>query len=218
MIEAVVFDMDGVIVDSEPVWQEARVDLVMAHGREWTNEDGDACRGRSSQEWSTRLSGRIDGALSPPAVFDEVLQRMISSYNAGLPLFPGAVEAIEEVATKYPVAVASGSPRDLIDLVLERSGLRRILSDVGYGDEAKRGKPAPDVYLGVLSRLGLSPSRSVGVEDSESGLRSVLSAGMEAVAVVSPDYQLPEDLVASTALQVGRLSDLSLPVLESAVA
>lgn len=217
MIEAVVFDMDGVIVDSEPVWQEVRVALVSDYDRVWTDQDGDACRGRSSEEWSARISERIEEKLSPDEVFAEVLNRMLSAYEATLPLFPGAVDAIYQVATGYPVAVASGSPSPLIGLVLERSSLREVCSAVGYGDEVEHGKPAPDVYLDVLGRMGASPSSAIGVEDSESGLRSVLSAGMHAVAVVSADYRLPDDLVERTVLQLRSLGDLTLPILESAV-
>lgn len=218
MIEAVVFDMDGVVVDSEPVWQKARVDLVDSYGRVWTDQDGDACRGRSSEEWSTRISERIGRELTPEEVFKEILRRMISAYEVQLPLFPGAIDAIERIATKYPVAVASGSPRDLIDRVLDRSGLSRVCSAVGYGDEVECGKPAPDVYLDVLDRMGVTPSNAIGVEDSESGLRSVAAAGMHAVAVVSADYQLPDDLVAKPSLQVQHLRDLTLQTLESAFA
>jgi HAD superfamily hydrolase (TIGR01509 family) len=215
MIDAVVFDMDGVIVDSEPVWQQVRVELVGDHGQAWTTADGDACRGRESREWSARISQRIRGALTPQEVFDEVLMRMIAAYEEVLPVFPGAVEAIETIGQEYAVAVASGSPRALVDLVLGRTGLNRLSATVGYGDEVGRGKPAPDVYLGVLDRMGVAPERAVGVEDSVSGLESVLSAGMHAIAIVSPGYHLPQEIVARAALRLSRLGDLTLPMLES---
>lgn len=159
MIEAVVFDMDGVIIDSEPVWQQVRVDLIGERGGVWTERDGDDTRGRSSEVWSARISERLGGALSPQEVFDEVLERMVTSYESRLPLFPRVVEAIERIAANYTVAVASGSPNVLIDLVLEKSNLHRAAAAVGYGDRVPAGKPAPDIYLDVLERLGVDPTR-----------------------------------------------------------
>lgn len=214
MIEAVVFDMDGVIIDSEPVWQQVRVDLIGERGGVWTDRDGDDTRGRSSEVWSARISERLGGALSPEEIFDEVLERMATSYESSLPLFPGAVEAIGRIAENYTVAVASGSPNVLIDLVLEKSSLQRVAAAVGYGDRVSAGKPAPDIYLDVLERLGVEPTRAVGVEDSESGLRSVQSAGMHSIAVVSPDYQLPADVLDRTAVRIEGLDDLTTSLID----
>lgn len=213
MIEAVVFDMDGVIVDSEPVWQEARIDLIGEHGGVWTERDGDDTRGRASEVWANSISERLEGALTPEEVFAEILQRMVARYEERLPVFAGAVEAIQGVADAYTVAVASGSPNVLIDLVLEKSGLDQVAAAVGYGDEMPRGKPAPDVYLDVLNRLDVDSSRSVGVEDSESGLMSVQAAGMHSIAVVSPEYRLSGDVLGPTALQIERLEDLTVPMI-----
>lgn len=214
MIEAVVFDMDGVIIDSEPVWQQVRVDLIGERGGVWTDRDGDDTRGRSSEVWSASVSERLGGALSPEEVFDEVLERMAASYQERLPLFPGAVEAIERIAAKYTVAVASGSPNALIDLVLDKSGLRAVASAVGYGDRVPSGKPAPDIYLDVLERIGVDPTRAVGVEDSESGLRSVQTAGMHSIAVVSSDYRLPEEVLGRTAVRIERLDELTASMID----
>jgi HAD superfamily hydrolase (TIGR01509 family) len=213
MIEAVVFDMDGVIVDSEPVWQQARIDLIGEHGRVWTGRDGDDTRGRASEVWANRLSERLESAMTPQEVFAEILQRMVARYEERLPLFAGAVDAIQRVANAYTVAVASGSPNVLIDLVLSKSGLDQVTAAVGYGDEMPRGKPAPDVYLDVLNRLDVDPSRSVGVEDSESGLMSVQAAGMHSMTVVSPEYRLSGDVLGPTALQIERLEELTVPMI-----
>lgn len=215
MIEAVVFDMDGVIVDSEPVWQEVREDLVHSHGSDWTKEDGDSCRGVSSDVWSTRISDRLGGALTPGEVFADVIGRMSSAYEAAVPFFPGAVEAMERIAMEYRIAIASGSPNVLIDLVVAHSGLQDRFAAVGYGDEVDRGKPSPDIYLRVLERMGVRSSDAVGVEDSLAGLRSVRAAGMHAVAVASPGYRLPADLIEQTALQLPSLADLTVPMIAS---
>jgi HAD superfamily hydrolase (TIGR01509 family) len=214
-IEAIVFDMDGVIVDSEPIWQEARVDLVREHGGAWTDTDGDATRGLGSAVWAARIAEHLDETVTPDEVFAEVLRRMISSYRERLPLFPGAVEAIERLAGDYTVAVASGSPNVLIDVVLSESGLDRVCSAVGYGDEMPRGKPAPDIYLDVLRRIDVPASRAVGVEDSESGLVAVQSAGMYSVAVVSPGYVLSPEVIAGTSLQIGGLDELTVSLIEA---
>jgi HAD superfamily hydrolase (TIGR01509 family) len=214
MIEAVIFDMDGVIIDSEPVWQQVRVDMMGERRGVWTARDGDDTRGRSSEVWSARLSERLGGELTPEEVFAHVLERMDASYRASLPLFPGAVGAIERIATNYTVAVASGSPNVLIDLVLEQSGLDRVAVAVGYGDEMPNGKPAPDIYLDVLDRLGVDPSRAVGVEDSESGLESVQAAGMHSIALVSPGYQLSGDVLGRTTVQIERLEELTVSMID----
>lgn len=214
MVRAVVFDMDGVIIDSEPVWQEVRVAFVGEYGEEWSQADGEACRGRESEVWSAMISDRIGNALGADEVFTEILSRMVDSYDRELPLFPGAVETIERVAGEYRVAVASGSPNVLIDVVLRRSGLDRVCSAVGYGDEVPRGKPAPDVYLNVLEQLDVPPRDAVGVEDSEAGLRAVLAAGMQAIAILSPDYVLPDEMLARTAVRLASLPELTLSTLE----
>jgi mannitol-1-/sugar-/sorbitol-6-/2-deoxyglucose-6-phosphatase len=211
MIEAVVFDMDGVIIDSEPVWQQVRVDLVTEHGAIWTDADGDACRGSESEVWSTMVSMRLGGLMTPNEVFDEILARMAASYKHHLPLFDGAVETIERVALEHRVAVASGSPRVLVDLVLATSGLDRVTEAVGCGDEVERGKPAPDIYLDVLERMGVEPRRSVGVEDSVAGLTAVLAAGMHAIAVVSPGYEIPYEILERTDARLDSLADLTIP-------
>lgn len=215
MIEAVVFDMDGVIVDSEPVWQRVRVDLMDEHGAEWTGADGDGCRGVASAVWSSRMAARLDAAMSAEDVFSNVLERMVVAYAHRLPLFPGAVEAIERIATRYTVAVASGSPRELVDFVLDGSGLTRLCAAVAYGDEVRRGKPAPDIYIDVLEKIHVAPSHAVGVEDSESGLRSLHAAGMQSIAVVAPDYALPPDILALTAATIDGLGDLTLSVIDA---
>lgn len=215
VIETVVFDMDGVIIDSEPVWQQVRVDLVGEHGGTWTDRDGDATRGLASEVWASRIAEHLGSKVTPDEVFAEVLRRMVVSYQENLPLFPGAVETINTLALDYPVAVASGSPNVLIDVVLAESGLDQVFAAVGYGDETPRGKPAPDIYLGVLSRLGIAPSRSVGVEDSEAGLTAVVTAGMHPIAVIAPDYTPPPELLARTALQINSLSELTADLIAS---
>lgn len=216
-IEAVVFGMDGVIVDSEPVWQSVRVDLVSDLGGVWTAADGDECRGRPPDVWSRLIANRVQEAMTPDEVFAEVLNRMVSAYEQQLPLFPGAVEAISSIATRYTVAVASGSPNELIDTVLRESGLDSICAAVGYGDQVEEGKPAPDIYLEVLRRLDVQPQYALGVEDSIAGLTSVQTAGMHSVAVVTPECPLPEDVVRQTAIQISQLAHLTAQMIEAIV-
>jgi HAD superfamily hydrolase (TIGR01509 family) len=215
VIRTVVFDMDGVIIDSEPVWQTARAAVADAIEREWSDADSDRCRGLSSSAWSEQMAARFGHTLSAETIYDLVIERMVAIYDRDLPVFPGAVEAIERIADRYDVAIASGSPRALIDLALDRTGLRRRCVAVGYGDEVERGKPAPDIYLDVMRTIGAAPSHSVGIEDSINGLRSVQAAGMHSVAVTTPGYQLPDDILAKTAAQVDHLADLHVSVIEA---
>lgn len=214
-IEAVVFDMDGVIVDSEPVWQRIREELVADLGGTWTSTDGDRCRGRPSEVWSTMISRRVGGAMNPDEVFEEVLSRMMSSYEWRLPLFPGAIESIISISEEYTIAVASGSPSGLIDTVLERSGLDSVCAAIGYGDNVAEGKPAPDIYLDVLQLLEVEPSRAVGVEDSLAGLQAVQAAGMQSVAVVAPGYSLPLGVLKNTQARVNGLGELTVGIIDA---
>jgi len=206
-IRAVIFDMDGVLVDSEPVWHRSRVELTAAYGKTWNEELQRACMGRSTVEWAEIMCERIPLPMSVPGVIEEMRGRMVAAYQRHLPVLPGAVEAVRRMAGAYPVALASGSMSALVDHVLAATGLDLVIPVVVYGDTVPRGKPAPDIYLEAARRLGIAPADCVGVEDSANGLRSLRAAGMRAIAVPSPDYPLPEVVLA--------LADRRLATLES---
>ena len=193
MIEAVIFDLDGVLIDSETVWNSAREQLVRERGGTWREEATREMMGMSSVEWSRFIADELGVELSPEQISDDVVELMAERYRERLPLIPGAVEAVERLAAVYPLAVASSSNRPLIDAVLELSGLARNFRATVSSEEVASGKPAPDVYLEAARRLGVSPDRCAAVEDSTNGLRAAASAGMRVVAVPNREFPPSEE-------------------------
>jgi len=187
-IDAVVFDLDGVIVDSEHVWDEARESLAKERGGRWHAGAQRDMMGMSSLEWSRYMHDVIGLAEPPDEISAEVVRRLEAIYRQELPLFPGAAEAVEGLAARWPLAVASSSNRPLIDLVLDLSGLARLFAATVSSEEVPRGKPAPDVYEEAARRLGVQPGRCAAVEDSESGICSAKAAGMRVIAIPNPRY------------------------------
>lgn len=207
-IEAVVFDLDGVIIDTEGVWEEVRREYVREHGREFLPDSQTSMMGMSTPEWSRHLA--VDVGVDRPAeqVAAEVLARMAERYRADLPLIPGSVEAVRRIAAAYPVALASSSARILIDQVLDTAGLTGVFRVTRSTEEVPRGKPAPDVYESVVAELGLTPAVCAAVEDSSNGLRSAAAAGLAVVCVPHGVYPPAPDALAKADLVVTSLRDL----------
>jgi HAD superfamily hydrolase (TIGR01509 family) len=204
---AVVFDMDGVLVDSEPLWMRARKDLVQAAGGRWIAEAETAMMGISSDRWSAYMRDRL-GMQSYTAehIRDEVINRMIDLYREHVPLLPGARAAVESMASRWPLAVASGSDRVLLDTVLASTGLGSCFAATVAGDEVAVGKPDPFIYREACRRLEVDPTHCVAIEDSEAGIASGLAAGTKVVAVPRPGFlPRPETLARATVV----LSDLT---------
>ena len=192
-IEAVVFDLDGVIVDSEHVWDEVREELARERGGRWhAGAQGDMM-GMSSTEWSRYMHDVIGLPESPAEINAEVVQRMLARYADELPLIDGAADAIERIAASYRLAVASSSNRPLIDVVLAESGLASRFEVTVSSEEVAHGKPAPDVYLEAARLLDLAPDRCAAVEDSGNGIRAAHAAGMRVIAVPNPRFPPPVD-------------------------
>src|ERR687886_193782 len=188
MIEAVVFDLDGVIVDSEHVWDAAREALARERGGRWHERAQRDMMGMSSLEWSRYMHDVIGLHESPEEISAEVIRRLEATYREELPLIDGAPEAVARLAERWPLAIASSSNRPIIDLVLELSGLGRYFRATVSSEEVPRGKPAPDVYLEAAQRLGVEPTRCAAVEDSTNGLLAARAAGMRVVAVPNPSF------------------------------
>jgi HAD superfamily hydrolase (TIGR01509 family) len=205
--QCVVFDMDGVVVDSEPLWARARRDLVRAAGGRWLPEAETAMMGISSDRWSAYMHERLGlGHLTPDGIRHEVIDRMIALYREQVPLLPGARSAVEATADRWPLAVASGSDRVLLDTVLASSGLGRCFTATVAGDEVTEGKPAPLIYQEACRRLAAAPHDCLAIEDSSAGIESALAAGMRVVAVPRPGFE-PEPGVLARATAV--LPDLT---------
>ena len=193
MIEAVVFDLDGLLIESEEVWDEVREALAHEYGGRWSESAQRDMMGMSSPEWSRYMHETVGLVQAPEEINGLVVERMAERYRSQLPLLPGAVEAVERIATRWPLGVASSSNRALIDLVLELSGLAPRFRATVSSEEVARGKPAPDVYLEAARRLGVAPTHAAAVEDSGAGIRSASTAGMRVVAIPNRSFPPGED-------------------------
>ena len=188
MIDAVVLDMDGLLLDTEQLWDEVRENLARERGGNWSERAQSDMMGMSSPEWSRYMHDVVGLEEPPDEIADEVVRRMADRYREHLPLLPGAKEAVERLAARWPLGLASSSNRPLIDLALEVGGLAPLFSATVSSEEVERGKPAPDVYLETMRRLGVEPARVAAVEDSRSGIRSAHAAGMRVIAIPNAHY------------------------------
>ena len=214
-IEGVVFDLDGVIVDSEHVWDEARQRLAKERGGRWHDRASRDMMGMSSREWSRYMHDVIGLAESPDEINAEVVRRLVAVYREELPLLDGAVEAVEALAGRWPLGLASSSNRELIDLVLRVSGLERWFAATVSSEEVPRGKPAPDVYLEAARRLGVAAERCAAVEDSENGIRSAKAAGMRVIAIPNAQYPPAEDALAAADVVLPSVAAVTPAAVES---
>jgi HAD superfamily hydrolase (TIGR01509 family) len=209
VIEAVVFDMDGVLIDSEPVWERVRTEYIAERGGRWPAGAQDRLMGMSTGEWSAYMSRDFALALPAERVARDVIGAMAAEYRQHLPMLPGAVDTVRLLATRYRLAVASSAPKSLIEAVLDASGLRPAFEAAVSSEEVPRGKPAPDVYLEATTRLGVSPAACAAIEDSANGLRSASAAGLTVIAVPRPEYPPAADALTGVALVLGSLTELT---------
>ena len=214
MIEAVVFDLDGVIVDSEHVWDAAREVLARERGGHWHENAQTDMMGMSSTEWS-RYMHNVIGLKDPPEeISAAVVSRLEATYREELPLIDGAPEAIARLAERWPLAVASSSNRPIINLVLELSGLDRFFRVTVSSEEVQHGKPSPDVYLEAALRLGVDPEHAVAVEDSHNGILAAKAGGMRVVAIPNRRYQPGEGALAEADVVLEDISELTPEAVE----
>ncbi len=208
MISAVIFDMDGVIADTEHVWDEVREVLVADWGGTYSPVAQQAMMGMSSVEWSQYMHDELGLTQSPEEINAEVVRRMLERYRTDLPLVDGAVDVVRELAASLPLAVASSSNRPLIDAVLESAGIAECFVATVSSEEVARGKPSPDVYLEAARRLGVAPVSCVAVEDSANGIRAAAAAGMSVIAYPNRRYPPGADALALCSVVIGSLDEL----------
>ena len=212
MIEAVVFDLDGVLIQSEEVWDAVREAYVRERGGRYDDEVQRAMMGMSSTEWSRYLHEAAGIPDEPDEINAEVVRLMLAAYRDHLALIPGAVEAVRRLAARFPLGLASSSNRELIDTVLEVAGLAQYFTATVSSEEVARGKPAPDVYLEAARRLDVAPERCAAVEDSHSGIRSAKSAGMRVVAIPNASYPPDEEALTLADVAIRSLDELTVDV------
>jgi HAD superfamily hydrolase (TIGR01509 family) len=216
VIEAVVFDLDGVILDSEELWNEVREALARERGGRWSERAQADMMGMSSKEWSRYMHDMVGLEESPEEINREVVRRMRERYAERLPLVDGAVDEVKRIAAHWPLGLASSSNRELIDCALELAGLAPYFRATVSSEEVERGKPAPDVYLEAARRLGVEPSRCVAVEDSANGIRSAHAAGMAVVAIPNPAFPPPDDVLALAGVVLDSIRNLEPEVITEA--
>jgi len=215
VIDAVVFDLDGLLLDSEQVWDEVREQLTRERGGRWHEGATRDMMGMSSVEWSRYMHERL-GLPEPAAEINaEVVRRMLERYGERLPLLPGAVEAVRRLAARWPLGLASSSNRELIELALEAAGIAELFRETVSSEEVERGKPAPDVYVEAAKRLGIAPERAVAVEDSHNGILSARAAGMRVIAVPNPHFPPRPEALAEADVVLGSLAELTPDVVEA---
>ena len=208
MIEAVVFDLDGLLIDTEQLWDEVREALVHERGGRWHDQAQGDMMGMSSTEWSRYLHDEL-GLEDPPEELNRlVVERMQERYRARLPVIDGAEAAVSRLAERWRLGLASSSNRPLIDLALEMLGVADSFEATVSSEEVARGKPSPDVYLEAARRLGVSPARAAAVEDSANGIRSAKSAGMRVVAIPNRHFPPPEDVLRQADVRLESLGEL----------
>jgi HAD superfamily hydrolase (TIGR01509 family) len=213
-LEALCFDLDGVLIDSEQAWDAARRTVVAETGGEWRPDATRAMMGMSAPEWSRYLHDELGVPLAPDEINHRVVERLLAGYREGLPLLPGAVDAVKRLAARWPLGLASSANRPVIDLALDLAGLRKRFAVTVSGEEVSRGKPAPDVYLEAASKLGIDPESAAAVEDSTNGLKSASAARMMVVAVPNREFPPTQEALALADLVVRSLEELTPELLE----
>jgi HAD superfamily hydrolase (TIGR01509 family) len=209
-IQAVVFDMDGVLIDSEVIWRRVREDYAAEIGRRWTAQDQEAMMGCSTADWSARMRERLGlKDLGAAELALEIRRRVRAAFELELPLRPGAAQALTSLGRRWPLALASGSPRELVDCAMARTGFASSFRSILCGDDVAHGKPHPEIYFRTLDRLGVPAAAAVGIEDSANGLRALRAAGLWAIAAPCPEFPLPADVRALAHAEVASLEALT---------
>jgi HAD superfamily hydrolase (TIGR01509 family) len=210
MPAAIVFDMDGVLLDSEQLWDEVREDLAYERGGRWHDGAQADMMGMSSPEWSRYMHDVIGLDESPEEINAEVVERLLARYRESLPLLEGAVAAVERLSERWPLGLASSSNREVIDAALDAAGIAGRFKATVSSEEVARGKPAPDVYLEAARRLGVDARDCVAVEDSRNGIASAHTAGMHVIAIPNAHYPPSDEALASADAVIGSLAELTV--------
>ncbi|MHB8469473.1 MAG: HAD family hydrolase [Gaiellaceae bacterium] len=215
MTAAVVFDLDGVLIESEEVWDAVREAYVRERGGRYDAGIQRAMMGMSSTEWSRLLHDEAGVPDAPAEINAEVVRRMLAAYREHLPLLPGAIDAVRRIAAHFPLGLASSSNRELIDTVLRVARLAPFFQATVSSEEVARGKPAPDVYREAARKLGIAAERCTAVEDSHGGIRAAKAAGMRVVAIPNPTYPPDDEALALADVVIRSLRDLTPELLDA---
>lgn len=214
-VRAVVFDLDGVLVDTEPVWADAKREVAKDAGGRWSSAAPVAMLGMSGPEWSAYMHDDLGVPLEPDEIRRLVVAGVLRRLDEGVPLIPGADTAVAAIAGRWPVGLASSADRPVIDAALDHAGLAQFFAATLSSDEAGSGKPAPDVYLAVAARLGVPPESAVAVEDSANGLRSAKAAGMAVIGIPNPHAPVDDSVLRLADAVLGAITELTPATIEA---
>jgi HAD superfamily hydrolase (TIGR01509 family) len=209
VIDAVVFDLDGVIVDSEQVWDDVRERYALERGGAYPAGAARAMMGMSSLEWSAYMADALGVPGTPEEINAAIVGRMLERYGEAPPLIPGAAEAVRRIVARWPLAIASSSNPELIEVVIAAAGLAELFEVTVSSQEVTRGKPAPDVYLEAARRLGVEPASCAAVEDSHNGILAAHAAGMRVLAVPNPHFPPDDEAVAAADVVLRGIAELT---------
>ena len=216
MIQAIIFDLDGLLVDSERYWNEARRAMAAERGIAWSADDHRACMGVSTRTWANYMIRRLNLEWTPEQVEQHIIGTMVELYARQIPYLPGAIDAVNFAAQHFRTGLASGSPRVLIDAVMNDAAMRGKFQAIVCSDELPRGKPAPDVYVKTAELLGMEPTRCVCFEDSANGILSGKNAEMYVIAIPDARYAPPPPGILQQAHSVlASLHDFNLNVIRA---
>lgn len=216
MPEAIVFDLDGTLTDTEALWDNVRRGLAEDAGLAWPEGATQAMMGMSTQEWATYLSEEVGLPYSPEEAAERTIATLTERYRGGIPLLPGGIESVRRMGERYRIGIASSSPRRLIDAFVAVMGLGDVVSVCVSTEEVGRGKPAPDGFLRACELLGVDPAKSIAVEDSTNGINSALNAGMT-VVTVPPHFHPPAGDVLARTTVLESLDELTFELVESLI-
>lgn len=214
LIRAVIFDLDGLLLDSESAWDGGRKALAAEHGLEWPEGATEAMLGMSSPEWSRYVNETLGVPLPPEAISERVVAHVLGSYEQRLPLLPGAEEAVARIAERWPLGLASSSNKQVIDRVMETSGWGEVFRTWVSSEEVARGKPAPDVFLEAARRLGAEPTEAAGIEDSHNGILAARAARLRVIAIPNHEFPPGAEALAAADVVLGALDELTPAVVE----
>jgi HAD superfamily hydrolase (TIGR01509 family) len=209
LIQAVIFDLDGLLLDSESAWDGGRKALAAEHGLEWPEGATEAMLGMSAPEWSAYVNEKLGVPLEPPAISDRVVAHVLEIYEQRLPLLPGAEEAVARIAEWWPLGLASSSNKEVIDQVMRTSGWGDVFRTWVSSEEVDRGKPAPDVFLEAARRLGVDPANAAGIEDSHNGILAARAAGLRVIAIPNHEFPPGDDALAAADAVLRSLTELT---------
>lgn len=212
-IKGFIFDMDGVLTDTEHVWSVALQEVCHNNGGTFSHEHKMAMIGLSTPEWSAFMADKMGVQLPPPAIATAVEERLLELYEEHLPLIPGSIDAVKRLAESFKVAIASSSARRVIDTTTRLMGIDHLLSAKVSSEEVPRGKPSPDVYIEAAKRLELGPSECAAIEDSSNGMRAAHAAGVSTLGFPHVDFPASPDALALCSRVLSSMDELTVELI-----